>query len=372
MMNRIASAIALLLVVVAIGCAGVPAARTTGRDASATPVETASVSPAPVDPSSPQGSAAAPSAAALPSARSVAPSASVALENVSHFVAADAELWVGVEGSGTVHRIDLTSATIVETATVPQSIGVVHIASGAAWVTDFEDNRLYQFNMRSGKRVATIETGQGPDSLLAAYGSLWVANHFGGSVSRVDPSSGRVTATITTGEPGRGGPASMLDADGKIWVAVPLPGSVAAIDPETDQVTDEVDVATNPCGVAWTGMRILASSCLNVDYAVEAFAPGDSEAAAVDPRAFLGDSFAVEGRAWMPVTELRGARTGDEILSEGRLPQSIVAFDPVTLEMSEDAVTLGEPIMGVRDAPDSVWVILRDRVVRLPFERFAR
>ena len=362
---------ALLLVVSPIGCTGPPAARSTGGDVSATAAATASSSSRSVDPSSPPESAA-PSSGALPEPRTVEPSASVALENVSHFVAADEGLWVAVEGSDTVHRIDPTSNSIVETAIVSQSIGAVHIASGAAWVTDFEGNRLYQHDMSSGERIATIETGEGPDAMLVAHGSLWVANHFGGSVSRVDPTSGRVTVTIKTGDPGRGGPASMLEADGMIWVAVPLPGSVAVIDPQTDEVIEEVEIATNPCGVSWTGKRIVASACLNVDYSVEAFAPGDSEAVTLNPPAFLGDSFAVDGRAWMTATELRGARTGDEILSAGRLPESIVAFDPVTLEMTEDAVTLREPIKGIREGSDALWVILRERVVRLPFEALAR
>jgi YVTN family beta-propeller protein len=86
----------------------------------------------------------------------------------------------------------------------------------SGWVSNPEDDTVWQLDPFTGKVVAQIPVGDAPAGLRLGDGAVWVANAGDGTVSRIDPASGDVVAVVEVG----GSPQNIAVGEGGVWVTV--------------------------------------------------------------------------------------------------------------------------------------------------------
>ena len=96
------------------------------------------------------------------------------------------------------------------------TFGPVAVGGGGAWVTDADNDTVWQVDTGVNRVLRSIEVGSRPLDVAIGEGAVWVANGGDGTVSRIDPKSNSVTRTIDVG----GAPAGITTGAGAVWVAV--------------------------------------------------------------------------------------------------------------------------------------------------------
>ena len=155
----------------------------------------------------------------------------------------DGALFVST-GSATVARLTpVTGRRLGRPADVGNGPSAIAVGTGAAWVTDDQDNTVSRID-RTGV-VNVIAVGQSPRDVAVGAGGVWVANAGDGTVTRLDP-DGRVRTTIRSGDAPRG----ITVGRDAVWVANSGSGTVSRIDPRSDRVVATVAVGQSPQDVA--------------------------------------------------------------------------------------------------------------------------
>ena len=127
-------------------------------------------------------------------------------------------VWLVVDKSGSLARIDPKNGVIRQTVRVPPGSYNPIYDDGQIWVTRAEGSELTSLDGATGAVLASILTGPGPRFLTAGAGAVWTLNQGDGSVTRVDTRTRLVTQTITLGIPGKGG--DIHYGGGMVWTTV--------------------------------------------------------------------------------------------------------------------------------------------------------
>jgi streptogramin lyase len=127
-------------------------------------------------------------------------------------------VWLIVDKSGALARIDPATGSIRQTISVPAGSYNPHFDDGRIWVTRAEGAELTSIDAATGVALGSVRTGPNPRFLTAAAGAIWTLNQGDGTLTRVDAQT-RQSNTIALGTPGHGGDIS-FGAD-KVWTTMP-------------------------------------------------------------------------------------------------------------------------------------------------------
>jgi len=132
-------------------------------------------------------------------------------------------VWLIVNKSGDLARIEPSSGKILRTYRVPAGSYNPRFSNGTIWVSHAEGADLTGIDAMTGK-ITTITTGPNPRFLTAGAGAVWTLNQGDGTVTRADVRTGR-TSSIALGTPGHGGDIAF--SAGRVWTTMPkMPLSV--------------------------------------------------------------------------------------------------------------------------------------------------
>jgi virginiamycin B lyase len=147
-------------------------------------------------------------------------------------------VWLILDKSGDLARINPANGTILETFHVPPGSYNPTFSGTTVWVTHADASELTGIDAATGRVIATVATGPNPRFLTAGGGAIWTLNQGDGTLTRVDARSKRAT-TIPLGTPGHGGDIAF--SDGNVWTTMPkVPLSL-------------VDADTHQLKCQWTG-----------------------------------------------------------------------------------------------------------------------
>ena len=127
-------------------------------------------------------------------------------------------VWIVVDKSGSLARIDPNTGTVRQTVRVPAGSYNPFYIDGQIWVTRADGSELTSVDAATGAIMATTQTGPGPRFLTAGAGAVWTLNQGDGSLTRIDIQTKQVTKTISLGIPGHGGDISF--GAGMVWATV--------------------------------------------------------------------------------------------------------------------------------------------------------
>jgi streptogramin lyase len=126
-------------------------------------------------------------------------------------------VWLIVNKSGALKRIDPRNGDILATFRVPPGSYNPIFSHGALWVTHVDGRELTGIDSTTGKITASVGTGPHPRFLTAGAGAIWTLNQGDGTLTRIDTRSGRA-ATIPLGTPGHGGDIAF--GAGMVWTTM--------------------------------------------------------------------------------------------------------------------------------------------------------
>ncbi|HXI49280.1 MAG TPA: PQQ-binding-like beta-propeller repeat protein [Steroidobacteraceae bacterium] len=133
-------------------------------------------------------------------------------------------VWLIVNKSGDLARIEPGSGKIVRTYRLPAGSYNPIFADGTIWVSRAEGAELTGVDAATGKVRATVATGPNPRFLTAGAGAIWTLDQGDGNVTRVER-SGHAASSIALGTPGHGGDIAF--SAGRVWTTMPkMPLSV--------------------------------------------------------------------------------------------------------------------------------------------------
>lgn len=126
-------------------------------------------------------------------------------------------VWLIVDKSGDLARIDPADGTILDTFHVPAGSYNPVFSAGTIWLTHADGAELTGIDAASGKTLSTVATGPGPRFLAAGAGAIWTLNQGDGTLTRVDTHSKR-PSTIPLRTPGHGGDIAF--SQGRVWTTM--------------------------------------------------------------------------------------------------------------------------------------------------------
>jgi streptogramin lyase len=139
-------------------------------------------------------------------------------------------VWLIVDKSGGLARIDPVSGAIRQIVKVPGGSYNPYFSDGRIWVTRAEGAELTAVDPVTGAVFTTVRTGPKPRFLTAGAGAIWTLNQGDGTLTRVDERGSHSTTTIALGTPGHGGDIGF--GAGMVWTTMPkMP--LSAVDVET-------------------------------------------------------------------------------------------------------------------------------------------
>lgn len=152
----------------------------------------------------------------------------------------DEAVWLS--GGKRLIRVDAATGRVVKRAEVPVHLDGVAVGAGAMWAVSGSAATVLRIDLRTAGVLDTISlpTRRGglssaPLEIAADTRFVWVLDGSTGTVTKIDPELGRIVATFTLGT-GRGS-ARLTAGEGAAWVSNTQDGTVIRIDAETDAIT---------------------------------------------------------------------------------------------------------------------------------------
>jgi hypothetical protein len=177
-----------------------------------------------------------------------------------------ADLWVAIEGNGTVSRVRASDGRVLETWTGASGAWDVVVAAGRVFITGSQGTsaagRVYQLDPRQAAgAVTTFEnnTGANPTGITFDGANLWTANSAGGtggSITRI-PLDGGAETTFTTGFTA---PSDILWDGENLWVADRATDQVKRVDPASGAVLENVAGGDEPIELLFDGQNLWVSN----------------------------------------------------------------------------------------------------------------
>jgi streptogramin lyase/predicted Ser/Thr protein kinase len=158
-------------------------------------------------------------------------------------------IWVADDESAGITAIDAIGDGIYRRGLVPHAAPLrLAIGAGGLWVSSASTGTVRRIDLSSARHGAPIPVGRGPAGVTVAHGLVWVANSRSDTVSRVDPSTHALL-----GDPIEvGGSPGGIDAGTEaVWVASGSEDTVTRLDLESgDPVGSPIGVGSEPGAVA--------------------------------------------------------------------------------------------------------------------------
>ena len=176
---------------------------------------------------------------------------------------ADGGVWVSQAAEHAVARIDPATNAIAESIPVQVVPYALALDGPTLWVSSFLDDRVLRVDLESGSVVADIEVPK-PTGIAVGFDAVWVVGHRDDKLVRIDPRKGKVVAEISLGERGTNDLCGMCVENvvvGKdaVWTANNEGRSVSRIDPGSNKVTATIDLPLRPWQVSAGSGSIWAS-----------------------------------------------------------------------------------------------------------------
>ncbi len=116
-------------------------------------------------------------------------------------VVAAGSIWVavndtGTEQTGSVVRIDPTTAEVTASVVTGRWIHSLAAGDGAVWATNFLDGTISVIDARSADVVATSPIGNRPGGVATGHGSVWLTPHRRNVLLRIDPTKPLEAAAV--------------------------------------------------------------------------------------------------------------------------------------------------------------------------------
>ena len=116
-------------------------------------------------------------------------------------VVAAGSIWVavnktGTEQSGSVVRIDPTTAEVTASVVTGRWIHSLAAGDDAVWATNFLDGTISVIDARSAVVVATSPIGNRPGGVATGHGSVWLTLHRRNVLLRIDPTKPLEAAAV--------------------------------------------------------------------------------------------------------------------------------------------------------------------------------
>jgi len=127
-------------------------------------------------------------------------------------------VWLIVDRSATLARIDCASSHVRQTVHVPPGSYNPLYSAGQIWVTRADGAAVTVVNAATGAISTTLQSGPGPRFLTSGAGEVWTLNQGDGSLTRIDTKTMRVIQTIALGTPGHGGDIKF--GGGMVWTTM--------------------------------------------------------------------------------------------------------------------------------------------------------
>lgn len=128
-------------------------------------------------------------------------------------------VWLIVDRSGTLARIDPASNHVRQIIHVPPGSYNPLYSAGQIWVTQADGAAVTVVNAATGAISTTLRSGPGPRFLTSGAGAVWTLNQGDGSLTRIDTRTMRVIQTIALDTPGHGGDIKF--GGGMVWSTMP-------------------------------------------------------------------------------------------------------------------------------------------------------
>jgi hypothetical protein len=154
--------------------------------------------------------------------------------------------WVADATANDVHKISLTSNTVVFTVSVSKALGFA-FARGSVWMSQgspiTDDRTVTRIDPRTNSLSHPVDVRSTCcGGVAVADGAVWVLAH--DSLSRLDPSTARVVMTTDTGG------ERVVAAEGKLWVLNALSETLFEVNPRTGKVAQRFSLTGSPTAVA--------------------------------------------------------------------------------------------------------------------------
>jgi virginiamycin B lyase len=128
-------------------------------------------------------------------------------------------VWMVVDKSGSLARIDPASGSVRQTIRVPAGSYNPHYSDGQVWISRAAGDEITSVDAHTGSVTASVKTGPGPRFLTHGAGAIWTLNQGDGSLTRIDSGPGHHTKTVALGTPGHGGDIAF--GEETIWTTMP-------------------------------------------------------------------------------------------------------------------------------------------------------
>lgn len=126
-------------------------------------------------------------------------------------------VWLVIDKSGTLARIDPISGAIQQKIKVPPGSYNPRYSDGQIWVTRADGSQITSIDAATGTNIGTTATGPGPRFLTDGNGAVWTLDQGDGTLTRVDTRT-KTTRIVRLGTPGEGGDIAF--GEGMIWTTV--------------------------------------------------------------------------------------------------------------------------------------------------------
>lgn len=124
--------------------------------------------------------------------------------------------------------------------------GTMAIEAGSLWVANCKDGTLHRIDLRTATTTAVVATGvaapDGEMNVVAGAGSVWLASEAKGVIARVDPGRNRVIGSITV-DPGSN---YLAFGFGSLWAVSGARDTIQQIDPDTNAVVRRTPLGRQP------------------------------------------------------------------------------------------------------------------------------
>jgi streptogramin lyase len=148
------------------------------------------------------------------------------------------------QGPGDILYITSNDATLMRFNVAAQSFqtpvqmpttstlgGNIAISADDVWITDFNNDSLWRYNITSGQ-FTQFPVPEPADVAVDSLGRVWFTAPLDGAVNQLDPATGTVTSTGAAGLVPR---ALAVAADGQVWFTARFtPQGVGRLNPNTD------------------------------------------------------------------------------------------------------------------------------------------
>jgi YVTN family beta-propeller protein len=170
-------------------------------------------------------------------------------------------VWAAVGAS--VYRVEpvsaLSRAAVVTRAfaALPPGgvIGDLVVDTGALWVSDTTDGKVYRFAVSTGRLEAVVPIGGTAGAMAVGDGGVWVADVESLTVSRISVTDNRVNSVLTFPSP----PYHIAATGNGLWVTDGTRDVAAALNGDRGRIRT-VPVGAGPTGLAAIGDTVWVAS----------------------------------------------------------------------------------------------------------------